>query len=166
MCMNVSRIFCIFIICVSIGCASAPIPVTHTPEEAADAIANQLIPVLQNLAKQINPTIAIIPFGGPKGKPTPFGRKMAALLQSKIISKNWQLIEREQIDKILNEQHLTTTGVVKENDYIHAGTVAGADFIIVGTTYYGKKALVSVKIVNVRTSTVEGIAQTYITFEK
>ncbi len=164
--MNVCRIFIIVIFCFTTGCASAPIPVTHTPEEAVDALANQLMPVLQNLAKQLNPTIAIIPFGGPKGKPTPFGKKMAALLQSKLISKNWKLIEREQIDKILNEQHLTATGVVKENDYIHAGTVAGADFIIVGTTYYGKKALISVKIVNVRTSTVEGIAHAYITFEK
>lgn len=148
------------------GCASTSIPIANTYEDAADVLANQLKPELQKLSAQKNIKIAILPFGGPKGKPTPFGKKMATLLQSKLFSQSWDLIEREQIDKIINEKNLSTTGVVEDNDYIYTGSLAGANCIIVGTTYYGKKALITAKIINVHTGSIEGIAQVYLAFSK
>lgn len=154
------------IILLFIACASSGIPTTSTPEDATVAIARQLIPVLQELSKNKNITIAIIPFGGPKGRPTNFGRKMSALLQLKLMSQSWTLVEREHVEKVLNEQLLASSGAIKESDYIHAGTVIDADYIVSGITFYGKKALLSVKIINVKTSAVEGIAQVYIAFKE
>jgi len=87
-------------------------------------------------------------------------------LQSKLFSQNWNLIERDQIDKLINEKNLSATGIVEDKDYMSTGSIAGADFIIVGTTYYGKKALITVKIINVHTGSIEGIAQVYLTFSK
>lgn len=148
------------------GCASTSIPVTKTYEDAANVLANQLKPELYNLSEHKNIKIAILPFGGPKGKPTPFGKKMATLLQSKLFSQNWNLIERDQIDKLINEKNLSATGVVEDKDYMSTGSIAGADFIIVGTTYYGKKALITARIINVHTGSIDGIAQVYLTFSK
>ncbi|MEJ5361573.1 MAG: CsgG/HfaB family protein [Spirochaetota bacterium] len=148
------------------GCVSTSIPVTKTYEDAADVLANQLKPQLQKLSAQKNIKIAILPFGGPKGKPTPFGKKMATVLQSKLFSQSWDLIERDQIDKILNEKNLSAAGIIEDKDYINTGSIAGADFIIMGTTYYGKKALITARIVNVHNGSIEGIAQVYLTFTK
>ncbi|MEW6528034.1 MAG: CsgG/HfaB family protein [Spirochaetota bacterium] len=164
--MSKRKIFLIGIFLFVFGCASTSIPVTKTYEDAADVLANQLKPQLQELSTQKNIKIAILPFGGPKGKPTPFGKKMATLLQSKLFSQRWDLIERDQIDKIINEKNLSATGVVEDNDYINTGSIAGADFIIMGTTYYGKKALITTKIINVHNGSIEGIAQVYLMFPK
>jgi len=113
------------LVLIVIGCASASRPVTHTPEAAASAIALQLQPHLQKLSQQKPIYLAIIPFGGPKGKPTPFGKKMSALLQSKLISADLTIIEREQIEKILQEKNLAVTGLTTEKEYMQAGTIAG-----------------------------------------
>ena len=160
------RWYLVVIMLLSIACASSGIPITSTPEDASSAIARQLIPILQELSKNKNITIAIIPFGGPKGRPTNFGKKMSAMLQLKLLSKSWTFVEREHVEKALNEQLLASSGAIKESDYIHAGTIIGADYIVSGTTFYGKNALLSVKIINVKTSAVEGIAQVYIAFKE
>lgn len=148
------------------SCASSGIPVTSTSEDAANVIAQKLMPILQELSKNKNITIAIIPFGGPKGKPTKFGKKMSALIQLHLVSQSWKLVEREQVEKVLNEQNLVSSGLVKESDYMRTGNLIGADYIIIGTTFYGKKALLVVKVIDVKTSAVEGIAQVYIAFKE
>ncbi len=164
--MSKRNIFIIGFFLFVFGCASTSIRVTKTYEDAADVLASQLKPELQELSAQKSIKIAILPFGGPKGKPTHFGKKMAALLQSRLFSQSWDLIERDQIDKIINEKNLSATGVIEDKDYIDTGSIAGADFIIVGTTYYGKKALITTRIVNVHNGSIEGIAQVYLTFTK
>jgi curli biogenesis system outer membrane secretion channel CsgG len=160
--------YLIIVMFLFVACASTSIPTTTTLDDASVAISRQLIPVLQELSKNKNITIAIIPPGGPKGRPAKFGRKMASLLQLQLLSRSWKLVEREQIDKVIGEQELAASGIVEESDYIHTGTVLGADYIVTGTAFPGKnkKALLSVKIINVKTSAVEGIAQVYIAFKE
>lgn len=148
-----------------IACASTGISVAASSDDGADSIAKQLTPILKELSHTKVITVAIIPFGGPKGRPTHFGMRMAELLQMRLMSQSWILVERERINSVIEEQSLKKSGLV-DNDYLNTGNITGADYIITGTTYYGKKALISVKIINVKTSVVEGIAQVHLIFDK
>ena len=64
----------------------------------------------------------------------------------------------------IKEKTLITAGVIEEKNFIEIGTIMGADYAITGTTYYGKKALVVAKVIDISTGTVVGMAQVYIDF--
>ncbi|MCX8123724.1 MAG: CsgG/HfaB family protein [Spirochaetes bacterium] len=158
-------IFIIIIILIA-SCASQRIQTTTSPEDAAVVLAAQIKPVLQKLSEIKSINVAIVPFSGPKGIPTNFGKKMAALLQKNLLSDKWMIIEREQLEKIMIEHKLVIAGLASEKEYVKASTIAGADFVIMGNTFYGKKAFINVKVINVSSLAVEGVAQVYIAFQE
>ena len=149
----------------ALACATTgDIPVVKQPEEAAKVLSESLISILKKITITEKVTVAIMPFGGPKGKPTTFGKKMADLIQAKLLGYQWILVERNRIDSIIKEKTLISAGVIEEKNFIEIGTIMGADYAITGTTYYGKKALVVAKIIDISTGTVVGMAQVYIDF--
>ena len=103
----------------ALACATTgDIPVVKQPEEAAKVLSESLISILKKITITEKVTVAIMPFGGPKGKPTTFGKKMADLIQAKLLGYQWILVERNRIDSIIKEKTLITAGVIEEKNFI------------------------------------------------
>ena len=85
----------------ALACATTgDIPVVKQPEEAAKVLSESLISILKKITITEKVTVAIMPFGGPKGKQRTFGKKMADLIQAKLLGYQWILVERNRIDSI------------------------------------------------------------------
>ena len=74
-------------------------------------------------------TIAIADFTGPEGS----GSQVATLVQSKLMeSRYFDIIERDKLNRILDEQNLGMSGIVDENTAVQVGRLLGVDALIFG----------------------------------
>lgn len=61
------------------------------------------------------------------------GSQMATLVQSKLIETNYfEIIERDKISRILEEQNMSMSGVVDDNTAVELGKLLGVDAMIFG----------------------------------
>lgn len=74
-------------------------------------------------------TLAVLNFEGPSGS----GPAMAELFSTKLVhGAYYKIVERERLNKILNEQKLGMTGMIDEKTAAQIGKLAGVQAIIVG----------------------------------
>jgi hypothetical protein len=85
----------------------------------------------------------------------------AALLTALVKQGRFQVIERERLDAVLQEQQLSQTALTDPTTAVRIGRLAGAEGIIVGTVTETQKALgVSIRFVDVETSVI--LAEEYV----
>jgi curli biogenesis system outer membrane secretion channel CsgG len=73
--------------------------------------------------------IAVVDFRGPQGS----GGQVATLLQSWLMeSQFYTVVEREKLNRIMDEQNLAMTGIVDESTAAEVGKLAGVDALIFG----------------------------------
>ncbi|MFO7888981.1 MAG: DUF6340 family protein [bacterium] len=73
--------------------------------------------------------VAVVDFRGPDRS----GSQIATLLQSKLIESNhFDIIEREKINRVLEEQNMGMSGVMDEETAVEIGKVLGVDGMIFG----------------------------------
>lgn len=73
--------------------------------------------------------IAVLDFRGPRGT----GEKIASIFTSKLFSTNfYTLVERSELQKILEEHALNMSGVVDVETAVQAGNLVGVQAVIVG----------------------------------
>jgi len=78
--------------------------------------------------------IAVVDFKGPQGS----GSQIATLLQSRLMeSQYFKIVEREKLNRIMDEHNLTMSGIVDESTAAEIGKLVGVDALIFGevTTY-------------------------------
>ncbi len=106
-------------------------------------------------AKQKKATIAVMPFSGEESN-----AKIATVETAKaFVDAEANVVERDQIDKILEEQALQQAGVISDESAASVGKASGAKYIIIGTTTRFNKygvdnndgIKISVKLVEVST---------------
>ncbi len=69
---------------------------------------------------------------------------------------NYAIVERSQLDKIMQEAKFTNTGAVDEAQATELGKLAGADKIVLTViSKMGTRCMLSVKMIDVETATVE-----------
>jgi len=74
-----------------------------------------------------------------------------------------KVIDRQNIEKILEEQNLQMSGVMDQNTAAEIGKLSGADFIVMGTvSAVGKSYYLNIKLISVKTAEIVGssISQT------
>lgn len=73
--------------------------------------------------------------------------------------KNYTVIDRENLDRILEEQKMQLSGMVNSEFAVEAGQLTGAQNVVISQCYCNKQdAIYSVKIVNCETSEVQSTA--------
>ncbi len=67
------------------------------------------------------------------------------------------VIEREQLDKVLNEQKLSMTGLTSQKDAVAVGKLLNAKYLVTGSFIGSNNALrVNIKIINIETGKIIG----------
>lgn len=73
--------------------------------------------------------------------------------------KNYTVIDRENLDRILEEQKMQLSGMVNSEFAVEAGQLTGAQNVVISQCYCNKEdAIYSVKIINCETSEVQATA--------
>jgi TolB-like protein len=99
------------------------------------------------------PTVAVVDFEGINCSQD-YARGVTELL-STMLSRTgaFRMIERGQIDRVLEEQAFQTTGLVDTSTAVQIGRLLGADYVGVGSiTNFGNTYTVSTRFVNVQTA--------------
>lgn len=68
------------------------------------------------------------------------GKYLSSMLREKILLKSlYQIVERNEIEKILSEHSIQLTGLVDSGTAVKIGNFAGADAVIVGEVFRAEK---------------------------
>jgi hypothetical protein len=90
------------------------------------------------------------------------GAEMATLLEADLsTSEHALMVEREEVDKILNEQELGASGLVSADTAAKIGSLTGAKVLVTGRLFaVGNQYMVVAKIISTETSRVYGVTAT------
>ncbi|MGC9070136.1 MAG: FlgO family outer membrane protein [Elusimicrobiales bacterium] len=126
-----------------------------------DSLANELAKYAEGIKK-----IAVIPFSYAENlQSTKDGSVIAERLSVKLINMGrFEVIERSQLDKVLNELKLQNSGLIDATSAKELGKILGVDAIIMGTLVARAdgKIEVNARIVKTDTAQAIGAAQVYV----
>lgn len=139
-----ARILALVIVLATFGVA------TTRAQDAATAPAD---------ASNFVPVVAVLPFDG-RGRQAELektGKSVADLVFVKLLEDNVNLVERADLDKALDELHLSAVGLVSPDSQLQLGRLVGAKILITGSLFEagGKKYAVA-KIIGTETTRVLG----------
>jgi len=106
--------------------------------------------------------IAVVPFAenSAKAKNNNLGSTLAEMISNSVVtySQLFYLVERENLEKILNEIALNQSGIVENSNIINSSNLQGASAIITGSiSEINNQFSVSIKIIDVETGKVNAI---------
>lgn len=78
--------------------------------------------------------VAVVTFAGPQGD------LAADLLTQNLVAHGADVVERQQLSAILNEQHLASSGILDPRTVQEVGKILGVDALFVGTVAQSKEA--------------------------
>ncbi|MCH7819127.1 MAG: hypothetical protein IIB40_06165 [Candidatus Marinimicrobia bacterium] len=109
-------------------------------------------------------TIAIIEFSDLEGNVTNFGRFLAEELITKLYqTKKFKVIERQLLNKVMEEHVLSLTGVIDTESAMELGKILGVDAICSGTiTELAQNLRVNARIIDTETGEIFAVASTNI----
>ena len=133
-------------------------------QDAYDKLAKELSESASQLER---PKVAILSFSYADGRKSPGGNIVSERLTTRIVKlKKLQVIERQLLDKVLQELHLETTGVVDAETTKQLGKVLGVDAIITGSLLDIENNKVEVNARVIKTDTAEVITTASVEIEK
>ena len=110
--------------------------------------------------KKLDITIAILPFANnsPDKSLDSTGITLADLISAQMSSKKgFKLVERQRIEKLLNEMNFGQAGMINQTTAVQIGKILGANVMAFGSfTTLGKKTLLTMRLVKVETSEIVG----------
>jgi hypothetical protein len=91
------------------------------------------------------------------------GAEMATLLEADLsTSEHAVMVEREEVDKVLNEQELGASGLVSADTAAKIGSMTGAKVLVTGRLFaVGNQFMAVAKIISTETSRVYGVTVTF-----
>lgn len=119
--------------------------------------------VIQPPAAQAQPlATAVLNFQSSDDSMDKQGAEIATLLEADLsTSEHAVMVEREDIDKILNEQELGASGLVSADTAAKIGSLTGAKVLVTGRLFaVGNQYMVVAKIISTETSRVYGVTAT------
>lgn len=109
---------------------------------------------------QIVPTVAVLPFEARERSAANahMGKSVAELLNVALMESGCaELVERAELDKALNELHLSAIGLTDKSSQVKLGRFIGAKILITGSLFKaGDKNFIVVKVIGTETSRVLG----------
>lgn len=129
----------------------------QTLEAQLDKLASEISGSIPHQQKK---RIAVIEFSDVGGQVTNLGRFVAEELTTRLFSSGrFHVVERQLIVRLLQEQHLSMSGLVDEKTAKHAGAVLGVDLIATGTmTDLGQKLRINARVIETETGAVFAVA--------
>lgn len=119
-----------------------------------DSISDEIIKAFKGNEENI--TVAVLDFINIDGKQSILGRYLAEQTINYLFQKSsLNIVERTQINRIINEQNMGTSGFVSDESAVKIGQILGANTVVIGTiTKIGSTRIsVNVKMVSTETST-------------
>ncbi|MDI6704379.1 MAG: FlgO family outer membrane protein [bacterium] len=141
-------------------------PVATEPESNMDESINKLVQkISQSMTAQKKTTIAVIEFTDLHGNVTNFGRYLAEELITRLFETGkFRVIERNLLNKVIEEQKLTLTQLIDPASVKQLGKILGVDAIVSGTiTDLVDKLKVNARIIGTETGDVFAVASAAIT---
>lgn len=84
--------------------------------------------------KSVKKRITVIPFDGNKKLEEKINANLADLFTAELGKSNiFEMIERKQLEKILEEQNFQMSGVINDEAAIQAGNLLGAEYLVTGS---------------------------------
>lgn len=118
-----------------------------------DELTNQIV---TNMTINSKSRIAVIEFSDIVGKVTALGKFVAEELTTRLfITKKFEVIERELLNKVLQEHKLNLTGIIDQATAKELGKIIGVDAIVTGTiTDFGKTAKINARLIATETGAI------------
>jgi curli biogenesis system outer membrane secretion channel CsgG len=111
-----------------VGCATVPSSLT-LPQNWDDSLLDRAAD-----AQAVKPVLAVLPFDVSKGAKGASQLKLADMVTTALFKTGrFELVERERLQAILDEQHLATSGLVDDaSKAAQVGKLAGAQAVVSG----------------------------------
>ncbi|MDD5067350.1 MAG: FlgO family outer membrane protein [bacterium] len=121
----------LFFILGSAGCAGQKSAVKTEEEDASLLIARM---VIRNQEKLPNRSLAVIEFSHINGNPVPEGRLLAERIITRLAQyKEIKVVERNKVNKVLEEQNLSLSGLTDSAIMKKIGKILNVDALLTGT---------------------------------
>lgn len=170
------------LLCFFIGCATKSPVVKKSQSKISNSESSQMSETsnldvqLSNLTQQIinsltetrKSKIAVIEFSDIKGNVTDFGRYVSEELITRLfLTKKFEVIERQLLNKVMEEHKLTTTGLIDENSAKQLGKILGVDAIASGSiTDLGESLKINARLISTETGQIFSVAAVEVVKDK
>ena len=162
--MKFTRFFVVAIVLLSlISCLP-----TSKPQQVEKQKSSNLDQQMSNLTSQIISSfnqsnvrkIAVIEFADLEGNVTQLGRFIAEELITRFFTTGkFEVVERNLLQKVLEEQKLGTSGYIDQETAISIGQILGVDAIITGSlTDLGDNVKINARLISTETGSVFAVA--------
>ncbi|MDR0475260.1 MAG: CsgG/HfaB family protein [Treponema sp.] len=109
--------------------------------------------VQQMSSQQVSATAAKIKAQGGSQQGNSYADYAVEDLEYNMVKAGFSVIDRQQIEKIRNEQQFQTSGEVDDNSAVSIGKIAGANAVVIITVNYADKSgRLTLKALNVQTA--------------
>lgn len=143
-----------------LGCASSQKEVRQ-PQQNLDSKLDELVSqIVTSLSQNQKTKIAIIEFSDIQGKVSNFGRYLAEELTTRLyLTGKFEVVERQLLNKILQEHQLSLSGMIDENSAVELGKILGVDAIATGSiTDLGSGVKVNARLISTESGKVFSVA--------
>lgn len=138
---------------------------TQVTEINLESQMNELVEqIVSSLAQNDKSKIAVLDFVNMNGEITKLGRYVSEELTTRLyLTGNFEVIERKLLDKIVEEQKISLSGLVDESTAAELGMVLGVEAIASGTiTDLGTSVKVNARLISAETGKLFSVASSEI----
>lgn len=134
---------------------------SQTVDEGLTDLSNQITSGMSEGKKQ---KIAVVEFSDLEGRVTEFGKFLSEELITRLfISKKFNVVERQLLNKVLEEHKLNVTGLVDESTAKQLGKILGVDAICSGTvTEFADHVRINARLISTESGEIFSVAATKI----
>jgi len=166
--LKILKLIAIILLVSIISCATQTRSLTFSSSLEDRNRENELEIKLEDLANQIvssmveggKSKIAVIEFLDLDGNITEFGKFLAEELITKLfLTKKFNVIERNLLNKVMEEHRLKISGLIEPNAAKELGRILGVDAIVTGTiTDFGTSLKINARIISTETGAIFAVA--------
>lgn len=150
------------------GCAASTGTTAVLPITLDSELNNLAGQISQSFSENEKTDIAIIEFSDIDGKITNLGRFLAEELTTRLyMSGKFNVVERQLLNKIMQEQEMSLTGMIDENSAVRLGHLLGVQAIVSGSiTDLGSYLKVNARLISSESGQVFSVASVQIPKDK
>ncbi|MEA2096224.1 MAG: FlgO family outer membrane protein [Candidatus Cloacimonadota bacterium] len=162
--MKSIRFFVLVLIVIILTACGPATTTTSVQEPAKITLDNQMSKLTTQIISSFNQSsankIAVIEFADLEGNVTQLGRFIAEELITRIFTTGkFEVVERNLLQKVLEEQKLGMTGYIDQETAISLGQILGVDAIITGSiTNLGNNVKINARLISTETGSVFAVA--------
>jgi TolB-like protein len=142
------------------GCATSQKAVQQDRQTLDSALDDLVDQIVLSLSQNQKSKIAVIEFSDIQGNITNLGKYLAEELTTRLyLTGNFEVVERQLLNKVIEEQQLGLTGYIDDNTAVSLGQILGIDAIASGSiTDLGKNVKVNARLISAESGKVFSVA--------